>query len=151
MIEFPRLSLQLLFAVRSNHDNQEQSMSSSYQIQNEPLSPEDISKSVEPPLTRMASDEKEPKPRIIDFTWFQFADHQGFEKRLDLRGVVNSRSRVFASISEIGVFGGQWKPFQGAASCEVHNIVPQDDGIVVVRGFIGWDRDINVRLSILVA
>jgi hypothetical protein len=64
---------------------------------------------------------------------------------------VNSRSRVFVSISEIRVFGGQWKPFQGAASMEVHNIVPHDDGTVIVRGFLHNDRDINVRLSVLVA
>jgi hypothetical protein len=97
------------------------------------------------------SETAKPEPRIIDLTWFQFADHQGFEKRLDLSGVVNSRSRVFVSISEIGVFGGQWKPFMGLASCQVHNVVPHDDGIVIVRGHIGWDRDINVRISVLVA
>lgn len=117
--------------------------------QREPLSPEDISRSVEPPLKPMARDAGEP--RIIDLTWFQFADHQGFERRLDLSGVVNSRSRVFISISEIGVFGGQWKPFMGLASMEIHNVVPHDDGTVIVRGHIGWDRDINVRLSVLVA
>ena len=127
-------------------------MSSSYAVEKEPLSPEDVSRSVDPALKAMpreAGDAREP--RIIDLTWFQFADHQGFEKRLDLTGVVNARSRVFVSISEVGVFGGQWKPFQGAASCEVHNVVPHDNGIVIVRGFIGWDRDINVRLSVLVA
>lgn len=118
----------------------------------EPLSPENISSSVEPPLQRVSDDSDVQRDlRIVDMTWFQFADHQGFEKRLDLHGVVNSRSRVFVSISEIGVFNGQWKPFQGSASMEVHNVVPHDDGIVIVRGFIGWDRDINVRLSVLVA
>jgi hypothetical protein len=34
---------------------------------------------------------------------------------------------------------------------EVHNIVPHDDGTVIVRGFLHNDRDINVRLSVLVA
>jgi hypothetical protein len=116
------------------------------------FSPEDVSRSVEPPLKPTArTDDELGEARIADITWFQFADHQGFEKRLDLTGFVNSRSRVFASISEIGVFGGQWKPLMGAASMEVHNIVPQDDGIVVVRGFIGWESDLSVRLSVLVA
>jgi hypothetical protein len=104
---------------------------------------------VEPPLKPSASEAGEP--RIVDITWFQFADHEGFDRRLDLTGVGNSRSRVFVSISEIGLFGGQWKPFMGLASCEVHNVVPHDDGIVTVRGQIGWERDINVRLSVLVA
>jgi hypothetical protein len=100
----------------------------------------------------MASDEDDPRElRIIDLTWFQFSDHEGFEKRLDLTGVVSSRSRVFVSISEVGVFNGRWMPFMGAASCEVHNVVPHDDGVVIVRGYIGWDRGINVRLSVLVA
>jgi hypothetical protein len=127
-------------------------MSSAYTLEKDAVSPQNISRSIEPalkPMTRDADDSREF--RIIDMTWFGFADHQGFEKRLDLTGVVNSRSRVFVSISEVGVFGGQWKPFQGAASCEIHNVVPHDDGIVIVRGFIGWDRDINVRLSVLVA
>ena len=39
----------------------------------------------------------------------------------------------------------------GAASCEIHNVVPHDDGIVIVRGSIDWDSDINVWFSILVA
>ena len=120
--------------------------------QSKPRSPEDLSKSVEPPLKPMAGADDEPRDlRIIDLTWFQFADHAGFERRLDLRGVVNSRSRVFVSISEIGLFGDRWMPFMGAASCEIHNVVPHDDGIVIVRGSIGHDRDINVRLSVLVA
>jgi hypothetical protein len=108
--------------------------------------------SIEPALKPMARDPADSREhRIIDLTWFGFADHQGFEKHLDLTGVVNSRSRVFVSISEAGVFDGQWKPFMGAASCEIHNVVPHDNGIVIVRGFIGWDHDINVRLSVLVA
>jgi len=115
------------------------------------LSAEDVSRSVEAPLKPLDKNEGEPREaRIVDPTWFQFADHQGFERRLDLTGLVNSKSRVFVSISEIGVFGDQWKPFMGAASCEIHNVVPHDDGIVIVRGVIGWDSDINVRLSVLV-
>ena len=112
-------------------------------------SPEKVSRSVEPPLKPVPSDTKEP--RIVNRTWFQFAGHQGFEKRLDLTGTVNAMSVVMVSISEIGVFDGQWKPFQGLASMVVHNVVPHDDGTVIVRGEIGWDSDINVRLSVFVA
>jgi hypothetical protein len=41
------------------------------------------------------------------------------------------------------------KPFQGSASMEVNNVVPEDSGIRV-RGSIGWNSDIEVRLSFIV-
>jgi hypothetical protein len=47
---------------------------------------------------------------------------------------------------EVGVV----KPFQGAASIEIHNVVPRE-GRIIVRGFIGWDTDIPVRLHVFVA
>lgn len=82
---------------------------------------------------------------------FSFRDHHGFERRLNMAPHVNSSSKVFVSICELGVFGGQVRPHQGLASMEVHNVVPHDDGIVIVRGYIGWDTDLNVRLSVFVA
>lgn len=106
--------------------------------------------SVEPSLQPVGGADAAAAPLVVNRFVFQFADHHGFEKRLDLRGIVNSSSRVFVSITEIGVIGGSWRPKMGAASMEVHNVVPHDDGIVTVRGFIGWERDINVRLSVLV-
>ncbi|MDQ0914703.1 hypothetical protein QFZ78_000963 [Paenibacillus sp. V4I5] len=81
---------------------------------------------------------------------FHTIGSQGFERRLNLSGVVNSSSKVFVSICEIGLFNGRVLPFQGAASMEVHNVVPHDDGIVIVRGFIGWPSNLSVRLSVLV-
>ncbi|CAM4320136.1 hypothetical protein L1N85_15375 [Paenibacillus alkaliterrae] len=73
-----------------------------------------------------------------------------FQRSLNLRGVVNSSSRVFVSITEIGLIGGTLKPFQGSATMTVHNVVPQDDGIVLVRGNTGWNSPLNVRLSVVV-
>lgn len=73
-----------------------------------------------------------------------------FERRLNLAGVVTSSSRVFVSISEIGIFGGQVRPFQGAATMTVHNVVPSDDGIVMVRGNTGFGSPLNIRLSVAV-
>lgn len=81
---------------------------------------------------------------------FDIVDHQGFEKKLDLGGIVNSESKVFASISEIGMIQGKMKPFQGAAGMEIHNVVPHDSGIVIVRGVIGWDKNLNARISLVV-
>jgi hypothetical protein len=82
---------------------------------------------------------------------FGIRGHQEFEARLNLPGLVTSRSRVFVSICELGVFGGELKPFQGAANMMIHNIVPHDDGTLIVRGFIGWNTDLNARLSVFVA
>ena len=103
--------------------------------------------SAEPAL---APETREDDVRAQSFS-FSFRDHHGYERRLNLAGVVNANSRVFVSICELGVFGGQVKPFMGLASMEVHNVVPHDDGIVIVRGSIGWDADVNARLSVFVA
>lgn len=73
-----------------------------------------------------------------------------FQSRLNLAGFVNSSSRVLVSITEIGIFGGQVKPFQGAATMTIHNVVPHDDGIVIVRGNTGWGSPLNIRLSVVV-
>jgi hypothetical protein len=96
---------------------------------------------------------EQPKPktrsgeaRMADFS-FDFRDHHGFERDINIG--CNADSTVLVSITEMGVFGGQLLPFQGAASMEVHNIVPHNNGVVRVRGFIGWDTDVNVRLNIL--
>lgn len=103
-------------------------------------------------------------PRIVDPDYyngseyragqaFNFSNFRGkkfFEQRLNLSGIVNSSSKVFASITEVGIIGGQVKPFQGAASMEIKNVVPHDDGIVIVRGMIHWDSDLNYRISVVV-
>jgi len=88
--------------------------------------------------------------RIGESFSFDIVDHQGFEKKLNLGGIVNSESKVFASISEIGMIQGKMKPFQGAASMEIHNVVPHDSGIVIVRGAIGCDTNLNARISLVV-
>jgi hypothetical protein len=77
-----------------------------------------------------------------------FRDHHGFDTRWTIPGCTPS-SVVMVSICEVGVFGGQVRPFQGAASMEVHNVVPGTNE-VRVRGFIGWETDLNVRLHFLV-
>jgi hypothetical protein len=77
-----------------------------------------------------------------------FRQHHGFDRRWNIPGCTPS-SVVMVSICEIGVSGGQVVPFQGAASMEVHNVVPGNNE-VRVRGFIGWETDLNVRLHFLV-
>jgi hypothetical protein len=111
-------------------------------------SPEEASFSVEAALAPTELDTK-PTPRAVGT--FSIRDHHGFERRLNMGTAVNANSKVYVSACELGVFGGQVKPFQGLASMEVHNVVPHDDGIVIVRGYIGWDTDINVRLNVFVA
>jgi hypothetical protein len=92
---------------------------------------------------------RQKEARALSFD-FEFRDHHGFEKRIPFGADVNADSVVVASITEVGIFGGQIVPFQGAASMEVHNVVPHNNGIVIVRGYIGWDSDINVRLNFLI-
>ncbi|WP_433462489.1 hypothetical protein [Spirillospora sp. CA-128828] len=84
--------------------------------------------------------------RIVNYVQFYFYDRGGFDKWLVCSPQVNRESRVFASICEVDAGG---RPFLGAASVQIHNIIPQDDHIVIVRGHIGWESDIRVRVSIL--
>lgn len=62
----------------------------------------------------------------------------------------NRWSTVFASITEMGNIDGTGvlKPFQGAASMQVLNIVPQDDGNVRVRVNILWGSDLWYKVFI---
>jgi hypothetical protein len=59
-----------------------------------------------------------------------------------------------ASITEVN---GNNVPFQGAASMEIHNVVPMDarpgevGGRIRVRGFIGFDRDLRFKVSFMIA
>jgi hypothetical protein len=53
---------------------------------------------------------------------------------------VNARSSVTASFSELRV--QDQTPAMGAASFDVHNIVPDNNGGVTVRFCIGWDSDL---------
>lgn len=111
-------------------------------------SPEELTWTAEPVLdpTEVSTDNV-----LRAVAAFDISDHKGFERRLNMAPHVNAASKVFVSITEVGAFGGQVKPFQGAASMEVHNVVPLDNGIVSVRGYIGWERNLNARLSVFVA
>lgn len=90
---------------------------------------------------------QEADPRLI-LRVGNFRQHHGFDSRWNVPGCTPS-SVVMVSICETGIVGGQVVPFQGAASMEVHNIVPGNNE-VRVRGFIGWETDLNVRLHFLV-
>jgi hypothetical protein len=64
------------------------------------------------PVAREARDGADARQilRIGDFK-----DHQGFDRRWNIPGCTPS-SVVMVSICEIGLIGGQVRPFQGAAS-----------------------------------
>lgn len=81
---------------------------------------------------------------------FDIVAHGDFRQRLNVGSFVNSSSKVFVSISEIDIFNGQVKPKMGVAKMQVYNVVPQDDGTVIVWGNVDWNRDLNVQLSVLV-
>ncbi|WP_141533751.1 MULTISPECIES: hypothetical protein [Bacillus cereus group] len=74
--------------------------------------------------------------------------HGVFQQTLNLQGIVNSNSKVFVSITELGVFGDVLKPFPGGANMSIYNVVPQD-GKVTVRGHIDSVNDVYYRLSVV--
>jgi hypothetical protein len=79
-----------------------------------------------------------------------FTDHQGFEVQVSCPGV-NANSHVTAAACELGIEQGVQVPFQGAASISVDNVVPRNGGVVIVRGSIGWDDNLDVRVNVVVA
>jgi hypothetical protein len=66
---------------------------------------------------------------------------------------VDRHSTVLASICELAAAPGHPFdfPFIGAASMEVRNVAPRDDGIVSVWVHIDWPSPLQVRLNLLVA
>lgn len=62
---------------------------------------------------------------------------------------VNPFSVVVASVTEEGIVGGEVRPFLGAASIEIYNVVPEN-GRVTVSGRVWWDSDLNYRISLVV-
>lgn len=74
----------------------------------------------------------------------EFVDREGFEQVVRAPGT-GPLSVVLAAICEVDGPGGP--PFQGAASMEIHNVVPEN-GQVRVRGFIGFESNLRVRLNV---
>jgi hypothetical protein len=67
-------------------------------------------------------------------------------------GVINRHSFVLANICEISAPQGEPLdfPFMGAATMGVHNIVPLDDGNLIIRLEADWDSVLNARVQIFV-
>ena len=65
---------------------------------------------------------------------------------------VNRHSRVVGSITEIAQPPGEPLdfPFIGDAQMQILNIAPEDDGNVWLRISIGWDSDLNYRVTLFV-
>lgn len=94
----------------------------------------------------------EPEPRAhVNQTFretFRFRGHHGYSVRLPVGSAeVNRHSVVMVSVSELGVDG----PFLGNASISVDNVSPNDAGDVWVRGNIGWESDLDVQFSVIIA
>jgi hypothetical protein len=68
------------------------------------------------------------------------------------REEVNRHSVVLANICEVMQPQGQPLdfPFQGDATMQIHNIVPLDDGRVLMRIQIDFDRRLNYRLGVVI-
>ncbi|MEH7457141.1 hypothetical protein V7183_07825 [Bacillus sp. JJ1127] len=82
------------------------------------------------------------------FFYGPYRGHGLIDRWLKLPGTTRF-SAVFASITELGDIDGTHvlKPFQGSASMEILNVVPQDDGTIRVRVNILWDNDLWYRIS----
>jgi len=69
-------------------------------------------------------------------------------------GGVTFRSTVMASITELfsnpGDAGQITLPGIGNAHMYVRSVAPQN-GVILVNGYIDWDRDLPIRISLLVA
>jgi hypothetical protein len=68
-------------------------------------------------------------------------------------GGVDRHSTVLASVCELAAAPGNPFdfPFIGAASMEVRNIAPRDDGIVSLWIHVDWATPLHIRLNLLVA
>lgn len=106
-----------------------------------------VSRSVETPVEPDYYDAGEYRGGQA-FTFTLTDNGGGYEKLLNVPGVTPS-SKVFVSITELRLVNGRFEPFQGAASMQVHNVVPLK-GQVSVRGHIGWESTLTFRLSVLV-
>jgi hypothetical protein len=80
---------------------------------------------------------------------FDFTDRRGFEVHVPAPGV-HAGSNAAAGACELFIQGGVQVPDQGAASIRVDNVVPRPN-MVIVRGEIGWDDNIPVRVNVVVA
>ncbi|MBU8918873.1 hypothetical protein [Neobacillus sp. 114] len=76
--------------------------------------------------------------------------HATFDAHGSLPGVVNSSSKVFASITEIKIVDGQVVPWLGAANMWTLNVVPFDNGDIYIRSYIQWSEDLDFQISIVV-
>ncbi|MFJ9588140.1 hypothetical protein [Streptomyces acidicola] len=85
---------------------------------------------------------------VMDSFTQDFRGHGGYERVIP-NVPVGPFSVVVASVTEVGDINGVVTPFQGAASLSVDDVVPED-GQVRIRGSIGWDSDLDFRLSCIV-
>jgi hypothetical protein len=88
-------------------------------------------------------------------TWWMIrTDKQGFEFETTPIRDLNASSYVMASITEVN---NNNVPFQGAATMQIHNVVPQNQrtgevgGRIRVRGFIGWENNLRFKVSFIIA
>jgi hypothetical protein len=65
---------------------------------------------------------------------------------------ITRHSMVLANICEVSQPEGERLdfPFMGSATMTIHNIVPHDDGTVMVRFEVDWPYPLNVRIQFAV-
>jgi hypothetical protein len=86
---------------------------------------------------------------MTPFVW-NFKGHGVVDLNVPLLNAgVGTDSRIVASATELGIFGGEEAPFIGQASIQVLNIAPGKDH-ALIRVNILWGSDINVRINGLI-
>jgi hypothetical protein len=68
------------------------------------------------------------------------------------RGVISRDSIVLANICEIARIPGEPRnlPWNGDASMEIRNIIPDDNGFVTLTVEIDWDSPLDFRVFFVV-
>jgi hypothetical protein len=75
--------------------------------------------------------------------------HRIFQTEVRVSGA-NRHSTAVAALTEVAPDSGGDVPFVAGATMKVYNVAPQDSGVVVVRGEVDWDTDLNVRVSVII-
>jgi hypothetical protein len=106
-----------------------------------------------PPVDGNRIEPGSEKPGIVSSSaWFAvIRAHWNFQQQINIP--CNHNSVVMASITEVfpnPATGQIDLPGIGAAHMFVRSVAPQD-GKVFVNGYIDWDGDLNIRISLFVA
>lgn len=80
------------------------------------------------------------------YGWYDVNCRWNFIQRINWPGMT-PRSVVMASVSELGTIGGVIQPFIGNAHIWIKAVAPSN-GYVTVRGYVDFERSLNIRIAL---